>query len=69
MHHAEDDALVIVRGEILCAVNRGESRKIELPSGTWKDFFSGNFVQESVLLQKNGFLWLKKQATPRREKQ
>jgi len=66
---AEDDFLVIVRGDILCAVNRGEKQLIDLPKGNWKDLFSDKTIRKSVLLEKNGFLWLKKQASPRRKKQ
>ena len=52
------DHLVIERGTVLLAVNRGDVCDLGLPQGKYIDLFDGSIVCDAVQISKNGFLWL-----------
>ncbi len=58
--NASCDSIVIARGTVLLAVNRGDACEIELPKGQYMNLFDGSAVRGTVQIANNGFLWLSK---------
>lgn len=55
-----EDFLVIRRGNVFCAVNRGDEKQVTLPKGKYQDLMQHTVAGASVLLPQNGYFWFKK---------
>lgn len=55
-----EDFVVIRRGDVFCAVNRGEEKQVQLPKGTYRDLMRKASASACVALPRNGYFWYKK---------
>ncbi|MBQ3055293.1 MAG: glycoside hydrolase family 13 protein [Oscillospiraceae bacterium] len=55
---AEHDFIMIKRGIVILAVNRGEACDVVLPEGAYINLFDGDVLRDMVHLPKLGFIWL-----------